>query len=98
MFRVTASDELMINEMNDSFMSPTLKLDILGTANHVFVFIYVLLLMIALSLLNLGFDLSLFSFYWNWLVFIEETRRLFGPRRMLLQEVRLVASLIPSFC
>ena len=60
MFRVTASDELMINEMNDSLMSPTLKLDILGFANHVFVFLYVLLLMIALALLNLGFDLSLF--------------------------------------
>lgn len=91
MFCVMASDELMINEMNGSFLSPLLKLDILGIANHLFVFIYVLLL-------NLGFDLSLFSFCWNRLTLTEETRRHFGPRRMLLQEVRLVASLILSSC
>ena len=91
MLCVMASDELMINEMNGSFLSPLLKLDTLGIANHLFVFIYVLLL-------NLGFDLSFFSFCWNWLALTEETRRHSGPRRMLLQEVRLVASLVLSSC
>ncbi|KAJ6913881.1 MOB kinase activator-like 1A isoform X1 [Populus alba x Populus x berolinensis] len=80
LFGLGSSDELMINEMNGSFLSPLLKLDTLGIANHLFVFIYVLLL-------NLGFDLSFFSFCWNWLALTEETRRHSGPRRMLLQEV-----------
>ena len=47
MFCEIVNYELIMNKMDDSFMSPLLKLDIFVIAHHRFIFIYVLLLIIS---------------------------------------------------